>query len=157
MNTKFFTLVALLLVASISYAQDKTVIPKHTPKPATVCARSNIDTLEFTHNKEFRPAQCRIEAHQLSVTLTKHFYQAFPERALKDDINVVFELQIEADGTVSSVSILRSQLKSEENDKLRELVSTVISDNWIPASYKGNKISSSHTLPVILLAKVNDI
>lgn len=157
MNTKFFTLVALLLVASISYAQDKTVIPKHTPKPATVCARSNIDTLEFTHNKEFRPAQCRIEAHQLSVTLTKHFYQAFPDRELRDNVNVVFELQITADGTISNVSVLRSKLKAEENDKLRELVSTVTSDNWIPATYKGNKISSSHTLPVILLAKVNDI
>lgn len=157
MNTRFFTLITLLLVASINYAQKKTVIPKHTPKPATVCARSNIDTLEFTHNKEFRPAQCRIEGHQLSVALSKHFYQSFPERVVKDDINVVFELQIEADGTLSSVSVLRSQLKSDENDRLKELVSTITSDNWVPATYKGNKINSSHTLPVILLAKANDM
>lgn len=157
MNIKAFTLVALLLAVSISYAQKKTVIPKHTPKPATVCGRSNIDTLEFTHNKEFRPAQSKLDAQQLSGILSKHFYQAFPESGLKDNANIVLELQIETDGSLSNVSVLRSKLKSDENEKLKELVYSVTSDNWIPATYKGNKISSQYTLPIILLAKNSDM
>ncbi|WP_121965357.1 TonB C-terminal domain-containing protein [Myroides sp. N17-2] len=157
MNGKYIALTVAVLSMAISYAQKKTVIPAHTPKSATVCARSNTDTIEFTHNKDFKPAHSRIATNQLSINFSKHFTQAFPEKPLSNNASVIFELQIETDGSISSVSILRSGFKSEYNDKLKEIVRTVTADTWSPATYKGSKIRSQYTLPITIFANVNEL
>lgn len=157
MDIKFITVIVAMFCVVMCYAQEKTVIPAHTPKSAMICARSNTDTIEFTHNKDFKPAHSRLATNQLSISFSKYFYQTFPAKSLNNNASVVFELQIAADGSIQSISILRSGFKSEENDKLKEILHTVTGDTWEPATYKGSKISSQYTLPITVLANVNEL
>ena len=160
MRTNYFKYLFTIYIVTLvidSFAQDRVVIHEHTPKSALICARSNTDTVEFTHNKQFKPASSRVSADQLSINFSKHFYQAFPNKKVSNNISLVFELTIEKDGSINGVSVLRSNFTSEENDKLKEIIYTITADTWIPASYKGEKITSQYTLPIILLADVNEI
>ncbi|MDR0228924.1 MAG: TonB C-terminal domain-containing protein [Flavobacteriaceae bacterium] len=157
MITKVISISIAMLFGSICFAQDKPTIPQHQPKSGAVCPRTNTDTIEYTHHKDYKAAHSRIANNQLSINLSKLFYQAYPTKAIKNNMAVVFQLAIDKRGAITDVSILRGSFNAEENAKLKELIVMATEDTWQAASYQGKTLDSECTLPLQILARIDEI
>ncbi|MDR2223374.1 MAG: energy transducer TonB [Flavobacteriaceae bacterium] len=157
MNTQSIALLVAITFSTLCFAQDKPTIPQQTPKSGATCPRTNTDTIEYTHHKDYKAAHSRIATNQLSINLSKLFYQVYPTKAIKSNIALVYQLAIDKHGAITEVSILRSSFNAEENAKLKELIITATEDTWQPATYQGKSLDSECTLPLQILAKVNEL
>lgn len=145
--------VPLISLAQLVQGKEKPTINKPIVKPAMVCSRTNTDTIEFTLHKEFKAGYSRIATEQLSITLSERFYEQYPTKQIKNNVALVFQLELTKEGTLTSVSLIRSPFTTEENEMLKTIVQRITEDTWKPATYQGNAIDSELTLPLKVLKR----